>query len=145
MADTAFPHGTNQIEGCIRVPLKSGKRIPGSPDEVQAIMDFNRQLLSYRQTAEWGNRSLQGSFGRLRIPLEVKHTDKRADLLEICLRLHNLQCRRVSYNQISNVYMPQWHVGWEADEVWSNFESILFSDQRKLDRVSLFHTVAVYE
>jgi len=145
VADTAFPRGTSQIAGRIRAPLKSGDRVPGTHAEVQATMDFDRQLLSYRQTAEWGNRTLQGSFGRLRIPLEVKHAERRADLLEICMRLHNLRCRRVGFNQIRSVYVPHWRAGWEAEEVWNAFEALLFSDQRKMDRVSQFHTVANYE
>ena len=145
VADTAFPRGTDQILGCIRAPFKAGHRIPGTPDEVQALMDFDRQLLSYRQTAEWGNRSLQGSFGRLRIPLEVKFTESHADLLECCVRLHNLRCRRVGLNQIRTVYMSTWRSDTEQEEVWHSFEGMIFSEQRRLDRVSRFHTVAVYE
>jgi hypothetical protein len=48
-------------------------------------MAFNHELLSYRQTAEWGMRAIQGSFGRLRLPLDCDDDDSRGDLLEICL------------------------------------------------------------
>jgi hypothetical protein len=107
-------------------------------------LKINRQLLSYRQTAEWGNRALQGSFGRLRIPLEAKHKDDRADLLEICLRLHNLRCRWVGFNQIQSVYDKQCDGNPDELHIWQQFEDILFSEQRRMDRVSRFHIVAEY-
>ena len=49
-------------------------------------------------------RELQGSFGRLRVPLEIGDMEKRADLIESCFRLHNLCTRLVGINQIRNVY-----------------------------------------
>lgn len=82
-------------------------------------------------------RELQGSFGRLRIPLGIEVLDKRADLLETCFRLHNLRTRLVGINQIKNVYVPIWREG--DGRVWEGFEDILFSDQRKYDHVSTFH------
>jgi len=122
VADTAFPRGATHIAGRIRAPLKSGDRFQ-----------------AYRQTAEWGNRTLQGSFGRLRIPLEMKHTERRGNLLETCVRAHNLRGKRVGFNQIRTVYMPQWQKTEEDVDVWNNFESMLFSKQRAWDRVSRFH------
>jgi hypothetical protein len=106
-------------------------------------MLYNRELLSYRQTAEWGMRALQGTFGRLRIPLEINHSSHRQQLIEICIRLHNLRTRRVGLNEIRNVYMKVWID--DGAEVWSHFEDMLFSDQRAKDRVSRFHTYAEYE
>ena len=83
-------------------------------------------------------RELQGSFGRLRIPLEIEDMEKRADLIECCFRLHNLRTRLVGINHIRNVYVPVWREG-NGERVWEGFEDILFSDQRKHDRVSTFH------
>lgn len=37
----------------------------GTADQIAEATAFNRELLSYRQTAEWGMRAIQGSFGRL--------------------------------------------------------------------------------
>lgn len=65
VTDTAFPRGTDQIAGRIRAPLKQGQRLPADLAERNRIASFDRQLLSFRQAAEWGMRSLQGSFGRL--------------------------------------------------------------------------------
>lgn len=83
-------------------------------------------------------RELQGSFGRLRIPLGIEDMEKRADLIESCFRPHNLHTRLVGINQIKNVYVPVWREG-DGKRVWDGFENILFSDQRKHDRVRTFH------
>jgi hypothetical protein len=145
VADTAFPQGTNQIEGRIRAPIKVGQRLTGTQAEIDKKLAFNRELLSYRQTAEWGMRALQGSFGRLRVPLEVKHTERRASLLETCVRLHNLRALKVGINQIRTVYLKEWCATEELDELWKNFETMLFSEQRSKDRVSNYHVYASFE
>lgn len=113
--------------GRIWAPLKAGTRLPADPAEQAKQMAFDRQLLSYRQTAEWGNRSLQGSFGRLRVPLPIDNSHRRADLLETTMRSYNLRARRVGLNQICTVYMPIWKAG-EQERIWNHFEDMLFSD-----------------
>jgi hypothetical protein len=145
VADTAFPRGTVQIDGKIRTPIKTGQQIRGTPAQIEEKLAFDRELLSYRQTAEWGMRSLQGAFGRLRIPLEIGQQENRGDLLETCVRLNNLRARCVGLNQIRSVYMPLWQQNKEEEEVWKNFENMLFSEQRRVDRVSRFHNFPEYE
>jgi hypothetical protein len=145
VADTAFPRGAQQIEGKIRAPIKTGQRMQGTIDEIQERVAFDRELLSYRQTAEWGMRGLQGSFGRLRIPLEIGRQSERGDLIEICIRLNNLRARLVGINQIRTVYMPLWKQNRDEEEVWTNFENMMFGDQRRSDRVARFHNIAIYE
>jgi hypothetical protein len=103
-------------------------------------LKFDRQLLSYRQSVEWGMRTLQGSFGRLRVPMNINDNQGRRDLLEICGRLHNLRVRCVGVNQILNVYVPTWQT--EDGELWAGFETMLFRDIQRQDRVSRFHGVA---
>lgn len=144
VTDTAFPRGTEQIHGRIRAPMKDGTRLPANSTQRDEALAFDRQLLSYRQTAEWGNRTMQGCFGRLRIPLEINYSDRRGDLLEICTRAFNLRARRVGHNQIRTVYMPIWKAN-EQEEIWNHFEDMLFSDLRKNDRVAKFHLIAVEE
>ncbi len=139
VADSAFPAGSVDLKGRILSPLKVGQRLHGSREQLDARLALNRELLSYRQTAEWGMRTLQGSFGRLRVPLEVNNNDRRADLLEICVRLHNLRAWRVGFNQIRTVYMRTWCSDDEQIRLWQTFEHLLFSDQRRLDRVSQYH------
>jgi len=90
VADTAFPQGAGRCPGKIRAPLQAGANLPVDPEELTYVLAFNRQLLSFRQSAEWGMRSLQGAFGRLRVPLPIEDPSSRQDLLEICVRLHNI-------------------------------------------------------
>jgi len=138
VADAAFPTGHGRIAGKICVPLKAGEDLPQDLAQRKYVLRLSRAILSYRQTAEWGMRELQGSFGRLRIPLGIEDMEKRADLIESCFRLHNLRTRLVGINQIRNVYVPTWREG-DSGRVWEGFEDILFSDQRKHDRVRTFH------
>lgn len=77
MADTGFPRGTASIAGIIRAPLKGGKFVPQDPLARDALLRFNRQLLSYCQTAEWGMQTIQGSFGRLHVPLPIASDKSR--------------------------------------------------------------------
>ncbi|TDL21495.1 hypothetical protein BD410DRAFT_749630 [Rickenella mellea] len=144
VADTAFPRGTDRIHGKIKAPMKAGQLLPADAAERDARMRYDRQLLSYRQTAEWGMRAIQGSFGRLRVPLPIEDAAARGDLLEICMRLHNVRTRLVGINQIRSVYEPIWRDGDQA-EIWDGFEDMLFSEQRSRDRVSAYHVVPVLQ
>lgn len=136
VADTAFPRGSDRIAGRIRAPIKAGTCLPEDLVERQELMNVDRQLLSYRQTAEWGMRAIQGSFGRLRIPLPVQYNEVRGDLLECVARLFNLRTSLVGYNQIRTVYKDVWD---EEKRFWIDFEDMLFADQRKNDRVGRFY------
>lgn len=142
IADTAFPRGTDSIQGRIRAPIKSGQRLPSDEQERDDLIAFCNQLVSYRQTAEWGMRALRGSFARLRLPLDINDPDGRADLLELCVRVNNVRAELVGINQIRNVYMPIWKEAEDA-EVWENFENMIFGEVRRRDRVARFHLVAV--
>jgi hypothetical protein len=119
--------------------MKQGTRLPANIEEQERVLQFDHQLLSFRQTAEWGNRALQGSFGRLRMPLEIESDACRGDLLETCIRLYQLRVRKVGINQIRTVYMDVWKENKEEERIWQHFEDILFSEQRKNDRVARFH------
>jgi len=144
IADTAFPRGSASISGKIRAPLKGGDTVPPPGAEREHIMAFNRQLLSYRQTAEWGMRMLQGSFGRLRIPLPISSTSARVRLLENAVRLANVRTQKVGINQIRTVYMNIWRTS-EDDRLWLDLGNVLFGDIRRRDRVSRYHLVIVDE
>ena len=88
VADTAFPRGS-RLSGKIMAPLKQGDHLPSNPLRRMERLAFDRQLLSYRQTAEWGMRALQGAFGRLRVPLDVDPGCCFL-LLKVIARAHNL-------------------------------------------------------
>lgn len=146
VADTAFPRGPRAVDGRIRTPPKAGDRLPSNDEERDHLMRFNNQLLSYRQTAEWGMRVLQGSFGRLRVPLPCSTDDEdkeiRNEILELCFRLSNVRARCVGINQIRQVYMPIWRESEDA-QLWDDLGGMLFGEIRRRDRVSRFHLIPV--
>lgn len=108
-------------------------------------MAFNRELLSYWQTAEWGMRGLQNAFGRLCVPLDILDKEVRGDLIETCVHLHNLHAKKVGINQICTVYMNHWQANEEDIKIWQDFENMLFSEQRKKDWVTRFHVTLEYQ
>ncbi|KAI0367323.1 hypothetical protein BV20DRAFT_1000852 [Pilatotrama ljubarskyi] len=142
VADTAFPQGARSIEGRIQAPLKSGCRLPQDPVERDALLARNRQLVSYRQTAEWGVRQVRAGFGRLRVPLDVNDPIGRGDLLEVCFRSMNLRTIRVGISEIRTVYMQVWQDAEDRD-IWQDFENVVFGEIRRRDRVARFHHVVV--
>lgn len=141
VADTAFPRSTAAISQRIHTPLKSTDVLPSDPRERRRMADVSRQLLSCRQSVEWGMRDIQGSFGRLRVPLPINKAPLRLEILTIVVRMHQLRVRRVGISEIRNVYVPIWREGDDLLELWFNWERMLFSDIRKRDRVARFHHV----
>lgn len=139
VADTAFPRGNGALRdgGYIRAPMKAGERLQMTDEEMRAAVQFDNQLLSCRQAAEWGMRTIQGSFGRLRMPLPIVDTRGRANLIETCIRLSNVRARVVGISQIREVFMPIWRE--EDGYVWDSFETMFFGQIRRRDRVSRFH------
>jgi len=138
VSDTAFPQGASRCPGKIRTPLHAGQNLPDDPGELSQVLAFNRQLVSLRQSAEWGMRALQGAFGRLRVPLPIEDIPFRQDLLEICVRLHNVRVRCVGINQILNVYQPMWAPVEDA-WLWAQFERATFGEIGATGRVNRFH------
>ncbi len=126
-------------------PIKSGQTFQGTQQKIEAQFAYDLELLLYRQTAEWGMRSIQDSFGRLQMPLPINDDHYCADFLECIFRLHQLRIRQVGHNQIRDVYMPQWRRTAEDDAVWINFEYMLFSEQCKNNRVSRYHVYPEYQ
>lgn len=116
VVDTAFPRGTASIARKIQALIIGGEYIPADTVEQCKAMQVNRQLLCYRQTAKWGMHMLQGSFGRLQVPLDINSEEGRREILELCTRLSNIQAQCVGINQIWNVYMPIWK-GAEDEEL----------------------------
>jgi hypothetical protein len=142
VADSAFPQGGRAIPGRICAPLKSGQSVPRDPVQQERVLKFNRQLLSYCQTAEWGMRTMQGSFGRLRVPLNILSTTDRQELLELCVLLFNVRANCVGISQIKNVYEPIWRES-EDDQLWSDLDNMVFGEIRRRDRVSQYHLIVV--
>ncbi|KZT52367.1 hypothetical protein CALCODRAFT_441669 [Calocera cornea HHB12733] len=138
-ADTAFPHNRNSVKTKIKTPVKSGART------TREHLQFLDQLVSFRQSAEWGMRAIQGSFGRLRLPLDANDARARRNLLETVFRLHQIRVRLVGINQLRSVYEPIWTETKEQKQAWGSLKEMFFPDIRKADRVAKFHYIVVEE
>ena len=62
---------------------------------------------SLRQASEWGMRGLQGTFPwcKKRLPSD---SEKRKQVLECIILVHNYQTQIVGHNQISTVFAPEY-------------------------------------
>lgn len=137
IADSAFPRTSPVLRSKIRTPFKRNARLPRDPEARQAAITYSNALVSARQAAEWGMRSLQGSFGRLRVPLDINNPLGRMRLLEVVVRLHNLRTRLVGASQIRTVYMRRW--GGLDDHWLENMRNEPFENVRRNDRVARFY------
>jgi hypothetical protein len=134
--DTAFPTA-RELSGLIRTPPK--RNFMHYPDDAAAcrrFIAFNKQLVSARQAAEWGMSCLQGSFGRLKLPLPAEDNHYRFMVLKICAHLHNIRTRLEGIHQIATVYKKEWKSGGEYTE----FKEMLFGDIKKNDRIRRYYT-----
>jgi hypothetical protein len=140
VADTAFPRGTRAIAGKIKAPLKAGQYVSEDPEEQTLQMGLNEQLLSYRQTAEWGMRTVQGSFGRLRKPLKINDATYRTELLELVCRLTNIRALCVGISQIQRVYDPLWRDSAD-DRFWKDVEEEISGTVRRRSHIDRFRVI----
>jgi hypothetical protein len=83
--------------------IKSQQADPDAGDVDAAVI---LQAKSMRQSAEWGMRSFQSSFPRLKDRFIYEEFGERRIIMKMCLLLYNLRARRVGINQIRNTYMP---------------------------------------
>ena len=85
VADTAFPQGAGDVANHIQAPMKSGEVYRQTAEDMDEMLAFDRELLACHQAAEWGMQTIQGSFGRLQLPLDVNDAAGRSNLLEVCV------------------------------------------------------------
>ena len=130
VADTAFPHSSGALccGGFICAPMKAGEALHMTEEDMQATVQFDRQLLSCWQAAKWGMWTIQGSFGRLQMPLPIDDMRAWANLIEICVWLSNVHAHLVGISQIRDVLMPIWKE--DDDSVWDSFDTMLFGQIR---------------
>ncbi|KAF8814952.1 hypothetical protein BYT27DRAFT_7249606 [Phlegmacium glaucopus] len=115
-----FLVGQHQSKARYVPQSREGERILAEYAAQQLTLAVNRQLLSYRQTAKWGIRMIQGSFGHLRVPLKISSPKRRQRLLEIIIRLANAA---------------------EDEQLWLDLGDMMFGDIWRRDCVSRFHLV----
>ena len=136
ITDSAFP-AQRELSKWIKKPVPKGTTLPTDRRERQALLAYQRALVSARQAVEWGMRQIQGAFGILRIPMECNDHDRRAMIIRVCLRLHQLRTRMIGLNEIRSVFIPQWIKGGRS--FYDHFESMAFADIRKADRIGVYY------
>ena len=77
--------------------------------------------------------AIQGSFGCLQVPLDIKDNQGHARLLKVCVCLNNLRANHVGISQIHSVYQPV--LMDEDKEMWHNVKNMVFYDIRRQDQV----------
>ena len=96
VADSIFPaHGTK-----VKRPPKVDE--PG-PDCAESLLFF-RDLISARQSAEWGMGGLERTFPRLTARFHWERKGIRGTVLLICYHLVNFRAREMGLNQIRTVW-----------------------------------------
>jgi hypothetical protein len=136
-SDTAFPRCTNHLDYQIAAPAKKGDWLPQSPTEFAWLKVFNDQLVSAWQAAEWGMRSMQGSFSRLKLPMPADNHAFQAEVLELAVRIHQIRCRLVGINQTQTVYQS---VKDKFQILSCSFHQMLFPDIQKSCHISRYYS-----
>jgi hypothetical protein len=106
LADSGFRYGA-ALATKVLTPYTRRSRLSADPELRQVQLRFHAALVRCRQAAEWGMRSIQSTFSRLKLPLSSVHST-RHQLLSIVFLLHNFMCRAVRINQTLFVYSPEW-------------------------------------
>ena len=68
--------------------------------------------------SEWGMRTFQGSFPRLKDRIIYEERGERAVVLKIIARLNNIRARLVGISQIKSVFMPNLFT--EPEDILTN-------------------------
>lgn len=81
IADSAFPRTSVALKSKIRTQFK--RNLPQDPGQWVAAITYGSTLVLAQQATEWDMRAIQGSFGRLRVPLNVNDPEGWMSLLEL--------------------------------------------------------------
>ncbi|KNE94317.1 hypothetical protein PSTG_12342 [Puccinia striiformis f. sp. tritici PST-78] len=117
-------------------PFQVWRLITNRPSQFARLKLCNNQWVSARQAAEWGMRSIQGSFSRLKLPLPAADHKYRAEVIELAVRLHQVKCRSVGINQTQTVYQT---VESENRMLARTFHRMLFSQIQRTCRITRYY------
>ena len=130
VADSAFPRN-GVMAGKIMTPFKDGE-LSTDLDILAVQLVQHRYVLSIRQSAEWAMRALRSSFAILRLPLPADDTF-RAQIISVCLHLHNLRTRLIGINQIKTVFSG----------TYENDDGIVYGHNNGGGRISRFYNISL--
>lgn len=104
LADSAFP-ASQEMTGRLLVVKKSPFwEQDRTREEYIRERALDNAVKRQRQAAEWGMRSIQSEFQRLKLPMSTNKA-KRKLILETCIMLHNFRSEEVGLNQIRTVFV----------------------------------------
>lgn len=103
IADSAFPKNKH-FKHCVLKPIKKFSMDPVKREEQKAL---SFAITSLRQAAEWGMRSIQATFARLKLRLTSDKV-QRYNIILSCLLLHNYRTQLMGINQISEVFSKEY-------------------------------------
>ena len=101
---------------CCPFLIKSSQADQVTNDPNELIV--NCEATSMHQFAEWGMRSVQASFPRLKDRFIYEEYGERRLIMKMMLLLYNLWSRKVGINQIKNTYMSALRL--DANEMFGN-------------------------
>ena len=81
--------------------IKSSNTLPCTAEEIH----INDEATSMRQSAEWGMRSFQASFPRIKDRIIYEEKGERKLILEMLVYLFNFRANKVGISQIKNTYL----------------------------------------
>ena len=100
--DQGFPRNGDLFDRFVG-PLSKKARSQLSSINKESIVKKHELYVSLRQASEWGMRSLQGTFSRLKSRL-TSNVSKRRKILNSIILLHNYRTHEVGLNQIATVF-----------------------------------------
>jgi hypothetical protein len=103
--DQGFPR-SGELEGIFVGPMSKKKKRKLAPILAPLLILLSNVHVSLRQASEWGMRSLEGTFSRLKTRLSCNKFKRRSILLSVIL-LHNYRTHVMGINQIAKVFDPE--------------------------------------
>jgi len=127
--DQGFPRSGDLLDKFVG-PI-SRRNLPKLPTETRReILRRHNTYVSLRQSSEWGMRSLQGTFTRMKSRLTSNKT-KRKLILTVIILLHNFRTDVVGLNQIATVFNEEYDAFVNIrnyDRIAQYYEEIVDSD-----------------
>ena len=81
--------------------IKSSQTLPECAEDIVV----NAEATAMRQSAEWGMRSFQASFPRIKDRIVYEETGERKLILQMLVLLFNYRANKVGISQIRNTYL----------------------------------------
>jgi hypothetical protein len=104
--DQGFPR-SGPMSDVLVGPL-SQRQVDKLPSSSRAdAVRMSNVYTSLRQTSEWGMRGIQATFSRLKAKVP-SDSNKRHNVIEACVLLHNFRTERENINQIKEVFSADY-------------------------------------